>query len=89
MTMLEQIKRDACYLFQEDRHDKDGVKYAMAMYGVMTLLIALIVGVYGLIALVVIEYVRASGNKKASTTKSAGLSTLLNLFKKWRSNRYE
>ncbi|MEY8735861.1 hypothetical protein AB9M75_01110 [Lactobacillus sp. AN1001] len=87
--MLEQIKRDACYLFQEDRHDKDGVKYAMAMYGLMTVLIALIVGVYGLIALVVIEYVRASGNKKASTTKSAGLSTLLNLFKKWRSNRYE
>jgi len=76
MTMLEQIKRDACYLFQEDRHDKDGVKYAMAMYGLMTVLIALIVGVYGLIALVVIEYVRASGNKKASTTKSAGLSTL-------------
>ncbi|MEY8735821.1 hypothetical protein AB9M75_12500 [Lactobacillus sp. AN1001] len=87
--MLEQIKQDACYLFQEDRHDKDGVKYAMAMYGLMTVLIALIIGVYGLIALVVIEYVRASGNKKASTTKSAGLSTLLNLFKKWRSNRYE
>jgi len=76
MTMLEQIKRDACYLFQEDRHDKDGVKYAMAMYGLMAVLVALIVGVYSLIALVVIEYVRASGNKKANASKSAGLSTL-------------
>lgn len=74
--MLEQIKRDACYLFQEDRHDKDGVKYAMAMYGLMTVLITLIVGVYGLVALVVIEYVRASGNKKANASKGAGLSTL-------------
>ena len=87
--MLEQIKLDACYLFEEDRHDKDGVKYAVAMYGVMTVLIALIIGVWGLVALVVIEYVRARGNKKASATNSAGLSTLLNLFKKWRSNRYE
>lgn len=82
--MLEQIKRDACYLFQEDRHDKDGVKYAMAMYGLMTVLIALIVGVYGLIALVVIEYVRASGNKKTSTAKGTGLSTL---FKSHKNNK--
>ena len=74
--MLEQIKRDACYLFEEARHDKDGVKYAMAMYGLMTVLIALITGVYGLIALVVIEYVRARENRKASAKNGAGLSTL-------------
>ena len=30
--MLEQIKKDACYLFEEEQTDKDGVKYAMAMY---------------------------------------------------------
>ena len=33
--MLEQIKLDACYLFEVERSDRDGVKYALAMYLLM------------------------------------------------------
>ena len=42
--MLEQIKLDACYLFEVERSDRDGVKYALVMYLLMIVLLTLIFG---------------------------------------------
>ena len=67
--MLEQIKLDACYLFEEERSDKDGVKYAMAMYLLMTVLLTAICGVAGLVTLLVIEWLRAK--KKPTDTPAS------------------
>lgn len=47
--MLEQIKKDACWLFEVERSDKDGVKYAMAMYLLAIVLLTAIFGVAGLV----------------------------------------
>ena len=54
--MLEQIKKDACWLFEEERSDKDGVKYAMAMYLLAIVLLTAIFGVAGLVTPFVVEW---------------------------------
>lgn len=73
--MLEQIKLDACYLFEEERSDKDGVKYAMAMYLLMTVLLTAICDVAGLVTLLVIEWLRAK--KKPTDTPASEQPTSL------------
>lgn len=57
--MLEQIKKDACWLFEVERSDKDGVKYAMAMYLLSIGVFTLIFGVAGLVTPFVIEWLRS------------------------------
>lgn len=78
--MLEQIKKDACYLFEVKRSDKDGVKYAMAMYLLLTTVITLIAGVYGLVTLLVVEWIRAK--KKTTDIPISGPPTSLTRSKK-------
>ena len=70
--MLEQIKLDACYLFEVERSDRDGVKYALTMYLLMIVLLTLIFGVTGLVTVVVVEWLRA---KKKSTSAPADAQT--------------
>lgn len=70
--MLEQIKKDACYLFEVERSDKDGVKYAMAMYLLAIVLLTAIFGVAGLITPFVVEWLRAK--KKADGTPANDLT---------------
>lgn len=70
--MLEQIKKDACYLFEEERSDKDGVKYAMAMYLLAIVLLTAIFGVAGLVTPFVVEWLRS---KKKSTSAPADAQT--------------
>lgn len=70
--MLEQIKKDACYLFEVERNDKDGVKYALTMYLLMITLLTLIFGVAGLVTPFVIEWLRAK--KKTTSTPASGLT---------------
>lgn len=65
--MLEQIKKDACYLFEVERSDRDGVKYAMAMYLLMITMLTLIFGVVGLVTPFVIEWVRSREKKKSTS----------------------
>lgn len=67
--MLEQIKKDACWLFEVERSDKDGVKYAMAMYLLAIVLLTAIFGVAGLVTPFVVEWLRA---KKKTTGGGAG-----------------
>ena len=71
--MLEQIKKDACYLFEEERSDKDGVKYAMTMYLLAIGVFTLIFGVAGLITPFVVEWLRAK--KKTTSTPASGQPT--------------
>lgn len=59
--MLEQIKKDACWLFEVERSDKDGVKYAMAMYLLAIVLLTAIFGVAGLVTPFAVEWLRAKG----------------------------
>lgn len=68
--MLEQIKLDACYLFEVERSDWDGVKYALVMYLLMIVLLTLIFGVAGLVTVVVVEWLRAK--KKTADTPANG-----------------
>ena len=70
--MLEQIKLDACYLFEVERNDKDGVKYALTMYLLMITLLTLIFGVAGLVTPFVIEWLRAK--KKTTSAPASGLT---------------
>lgn len=70
--MLEQTKKDACYLFEEERSDKDGVKYAMAMYLLAIVLLTAIFGVAGLVTPFVVEWLRS---KKKSTSAPADAQT--------------
>ena len=71
--MLEQIKLDACYLFEEERSDKDGVKYAMTMYLLAIGVFTLIFGVAGLITPFVVEWLRAK--KKTTSAPASGQPT--------------
>lgn len=66
--MLEQIKLDACYLFEEERSDKDGVKYAMTMYLLAIGVFTLIFGVAGLVTPFVIEWLRSRSRAKKKPT---------------------
>ncbi|MCR1891005.1 hypothetical protein NSA16_07475 [Ligilactobacillus murinus] len=68
--MLEQIKLDACYLFEVERSDRDGVKYALAMYLLMITMLTLIFGVAGLVAPFVIEWVRSRSRAKKKSTNA-------------------
>lgn len=68
--MLEQIKLDACYLFEVERSDKDGVKYAMTMYLLAIGVFTLIFGVAGLVAPFVIEWVRSRSRAKKKSTSA-------------------
>lgn len=68
--MLEQIKKDACWLFEEERSDKDSVKYAMTMYLLSIGVFTLIFGVAGLVTVVVVEWLRAK--KKTADTPANG-----------------
>ena len=68
--MLEQIKLDACYLFEVERNDKDGVKYALTMYLLMITLLTLIFGVAGLVTPFVIEWLRSRSRAKKKTTST-------------------
>lgn len=70
--MLEQIKKDACSLFEVERSDKDGVKYAMAMYLLAIVLLTAIFGVAGLITPFVVEWLRS---KKKSTSAPTDAQT--------------
>ena len=70
--MLEQIKKDACWLFEVERSDKDGVKYAMAMYLLAIVLLTAIFGVAGLVTPFVVEWLRAK--KKTTSTPASGLT---------------
>lgn len=72
--MLEQIKLDACYLFEEERSDKDGGKYALTMYLLMLTLLTLIFGVAGLVTPFVIEWLRSRAKKKTTSTPASGLT---------------
>lgn len=72
--MLEQIKLDACYLFEVERNDKDGVKYALTMYLLMITLLTLIFGVAGLVTPFVIEWLRSRAKKKTTSTPASGLT---------------
>ncbi len=67
--MLEQIKLDACYLFEVERNDKDGVKYALTMY-----LLMITFGVAGLVTPLVIEWIRSRAKKKTTSTPASGLT---------------
>lgn len=67
--MLEQIKLDACYLFEVERSDKDGVKYAMAMYLLAIVLLTAIFGVAGLVTPFVVEWLRSK--KKPTDTPAS------------------
>ncbi|KRL84083.1 hypothetical protein [Ligilactobacillus apodemi] len=69
--MLEQIKLDACYLFEEERSDKDGVKYAMTMYLLAIGVFTLIFGVTGLVTPFVIEWLRSREKKKPTDTPAS------------------
>ncbi|MBF0758066.1 hypothetical protein E4T91_04790 [Ligilactobacillus murinus] len=71
--MLEQIKKDACWLFEEERSDKDGVKYAMAMYLLAIVLLTAIFGVAGLVTPFVVEWLRAK--KKTTSAPASGQPT--------------
>ena len=71
--MLEQIKLDACYLFEVERSDRDGVKYALVMYLLMIVLLTLIFGVAGLVTVVVVEWLRAK--KKTPSAPASGQPT--------------
>lgn len=71
--MLEQIKLDACYLFEVERSDRDGLKYALAMYLLMIVLLTLIFGVAGLVTVVVVEWLRAK--KKTTSAPASGQPT--------------
>lgn len=71
--MLEQIKLDACYLFEVERSDRDGVKYALVMYLLMIVLLTLIFGVAGLVTVVVVEWLRAK--KKTTSAPASGQPT--------------
>ena len=71
--MLEQIKFDACYLFEVERSDRDGVKYALVMYLLMIVLLTLIFGVAGLVTVVVVEWLRAK--KKTTSAPASGQPT--------------
>ena len=71
--MLEQIKKDACWLFEEERSDKDGVKYAMAMYLLLIVLLTAIFGVAGLVTPFVVEWLRAK--KKTTSAPASGQPT--------------
>lgn len=71
--MLEQIKKDACWLFEEERSDKDGVKYAMTMYLLAIGVFTLIFGVAGLITPFVVEWLRAK--KKTTSAPASGQPT--------------
>ena len=73
--MLEQIKKDACYLFEED-----GVKYAMTMYLLAIGVFTLIFGVAGLITPFVIEWLRAK--KKPTSTPASEQPTSLSQTKR-------
>ena len=68
--MLEQIKKDACWLFEEERSDKDGVKYAMAMY---LLAIVLLTAIFGVAGPFVVEWLRAK--KKTTSAPASGQPT--------------
>lgn len=72
--MLEQIKLDACYLFEVERSDRDGVKYALVMYLLMIVLLTLIFGVAGLVTPLVIEWVRSRAKKKPADTPANELN---------------
>ena len=78
--MLEQIKKDACYLFEEEQTDKDGVKYAMTMYLLAIGVFTLIFGVAGLITPFVIEWLRAK--KKTTSTPASEQPTSLSQTKR-------
>ena len=78
--MLEQIKKDACYLFEEEQADKDGVKYAMTMYLLAIGVFTLIFGVAGLITPFVIEWLRAK--KKPTSTPASEQPTSLSQTKR-------
>ena len=69
--MLEQIKKDDCYLFEVERSDKDGVKYAMAMYLLAIVLLTAIFGVAGLVTPFVIEWLRSRAKKKPTDTPAS------------------
>lgn len=72
--MLEQIKLDACYLFEVEQSDQDGVKYALVMYLLMITLLTLIFGVAGLVTPFVIEWLRSRAKKKTTSTPASGLT---------------
>ena len=78
--MLEQIKKDACWLFEEERSDKDGVKYAMAMYLLAIVLLTAIFGVAGLVTPFVVEWLRAK--KKPTSTPASEQPTSLSQTKR-------
>ena len=69
--MLEQIKKYDCYLFEVERYDKDGVKYAMAMYLLAIVLLTAIFGVAGLVTPFVIEWLRSRAKKKPTDTPAS------------------
>ena len=71
--MFRQIKLDACYLFEVERSDRDGVKYALVMYLLMIVLLTLIFGVAGLVTVVVVEWLRAK--KKTTSAPASGQPT--------------
>lgn len=73
--MFRQIKLDACYLFEVERSDKDGVKLALLFYLIATINIGAILGVWGLVAQFTIEWIRAK--KKPTSTPASGLPTSL------------
>ncbi len=72
--MLEQIKLDACYLFEVERNDKDGVKYALTMYLLMITMLTLISIDAGLVTPLVIEWIRSRAKKKTTSTPASGLT---------------
>ena len=65
--MFEQIKLDACYLFEEERSDRDGVKYALVMYSLALAILTLIFGVAGLLAVLAVEWLRSRATKKSTS----------------------
>ncbi|THE20073.1 hypothetical protein [Ligilactobacillus animalis] len=71
--MLEQIKLDACYLFEVEQSDRDGLKYALAMYLLAIVLLTAIFGVAGLITPFVVEWLRAK--KKTTSAPASGQPT--------------
>lgn len=67
--MFRQIKLDACNLFEQDPHDRDGVKLALLFYLIATINIGAILGVWGLVAQFAIEWIRAK--KKPTSTPAS------------------